>query len=215
MSEEPQAVDASHVDAVTPPGVSADATSDPFTEVEDPAVAAAQAQAGLEARAEADPRTRPELIAALESLESERDTYLDDLRRSHADFENYRKRVARDATVQREQGRADVVTALLEVLDDLDRVIAAAGSLPEADADQAAVVSAVRSLGDKTQRTLQGLGIERIDEGGVLFDPVVHDAVQQHTDETVAAPTVHALLRPGYRLGDRVLRAAMVAVVQP
>jgi molecular chaperone GrpE len=169
---------------------------------------AAQAAAALEARVEADPRSRAELIAAIDEVESQRDEYLDDLRRAHADFENYRKRVARDGSVQREHGRADVVSALLDVLDDLDRTIVAdtVAGTPAAEA--------VQVVADKARRALEGVGVVRIDAAGVTFDPNVHDAVQQVEDEEVEGPTVAEVLRPGYRLGERVLRAAMVVVAQ-
>ena len=170
----------------------------------------------LEARAEADPRTRAELIADLDGVEAQRDEYLDDLRRSHADFENYRKRVARDAALQREVGRSDVVSALLDVLDDLDRVVAAADALDAASLapDAVAVASGVQVVAEKAQRVLSGLGVERVDAPGVPFDPTVHDAVQQVEGDGASEPIVHQVLRPGYRLPDRVLRPAMVVVAQ-
>jgi len=171
----------------------------------------------IEARAEADPRSRAELLSELDQVEAQRDEYLDDLRRAHADFDNYRKRVARDGAVQREHGRTDVVGALLDVLDDLDRVVAAADGL-DAEAivgtDVAAVASGVRVVMEKAQRALAGLGVERVDEAGVPFDPTVHDAVQQVEGEGLTEATVHEVLRPGYRLPDRVLRPAMVVVAQ-
>lgn len=172
------------------------------------AEAAAHAAAALEARAEADPRARAELIADVDAVEAQRDEYLDDLRRAHADFENYRKRVARDGIVQREHGRADVVTALLDVLDDLDRTVVAdsVAGTPAADA--------VGLVIDKARRALGAVGVERIDVAGVTFDPTVHDAVQQVEDGDAEEPTVREVLRSGYRLGERVLRAAMVVVAQ-
>jgi len=184
--------------------------------VEDDGAAEAARAVELEARAEADPRTRVELIADLEGIEAQRDEYLDDLRRSHADFENYRKRVMRDGALQREQGRGDVVTALLDVLDDLDRVVNAAGGLDSAQvtADVAAVSSGVQVVAEKARRVLESLGVERLDAAGVPFDPKVHDAVQKVEGEGLSEPTVHEVLRPGYRLPDRVLRPAMVVVAQ-
>jgi molecular chaperone GrpE len=189
------------------------------SEVASPEGAAVPSAVDLEARAEADPRSRTELLGALDAVEAQRDEYLDDLRRSHADFENYRKRVMREGAAQRELGRADVVGALLDALDDLDRVMAAGG-----DADTTALTSGVSAVIEKTQRVLAGLGVERVDAAGVPFDPTVHDAVQQieldrsadapEGSITPGGPVVHQVLRPGYRMPDRVLRAAMVVVAQ-
>lgn len=164
--------------------------------------------AALVERAENDPRSRIELLQDLDGVESQRDEYLDDLRRAHADFENYRKRVVRDSALQREQGRADIVLALLDALDDLDRVVTAAQD------DDGPVASAVRAVNDKAQRVLEANGVARVDQAGVAFDPTVHDAVQQVEDVSADGPVVHELLRPGYRMGERVLRAAMVVVAQ-
>lgn len=177
---------------------------------------AVDASAALEERAESDPRSRTELLGELETVEAQRDEYLDDLRRALADFENYRKRVARDGALQREQGRADVVGALLDVLDDLDRIVTAADALDDTllHADVGAVASGVRVVAEKAQRVLAGLGVERVDTAGVPFDPSVHDAVHQVTVEDATQPTVHEVLRAGYRQADRVLRPAMVVVAQ-
>jgi molecular chaperone GrpE len=180
-------------------------------EAEADAEADAESQARASAlveRAENDPRSRTELLQDLDTVEAQRDEYLDDLRRAHADFENYRKRVVRDSALQREQGRADIVLALLDALDDLDRVVTAAQD------DDGPVASAVRAVNDKAQRVLASNGVVRVDQAGVAFDPTVHDAVQQVEDASVGGPVVRELLRPGYRMGERVLRAAMVVVAQ-
>jgi molecular chaperone GrpE len=166
--------------------------------------------ADLVLRAEADPRDRAQLLGDLEVAERARDEYLDDLRRALADFENYRKRVARDGAVQRELGRADAVGALLDVLDDVDRAVAAAAD----GVDATALGGALGAIAEKARRALEGVGVARVDASGVAFDPSVHDAVQQVEDADASEPTVHQVLRPGYRLGERVLRAAMVVVAQ-
>ena len=193
-------------------------------ETSDEAAEVADAAAALETRAESDPRSRVELLGELEQVELQRDEYLDDLRRSHADFENYRKRVARDGALQRDHGRADVVNALLDVLDDLDRVAAAADALDGASlhVDVGAVASGIRVVAEKAQRALATFGVERVDATGVPFDPTFHDAVQQVDADAVegsgggdaTGPTVHQVLRAGYRQADRVLRPAMVVVAQ-
>ncbi|MBW3658155.1 MAG: nucleotide exchange factor GrpE [Actinobacteria bacterium] len=160
--------------------------------------------------AEQDPRSPGELLAELTEAEARRDEYLEDVRRARAEFENYRKRVLREGTAQRDQGRADVVARLLDVLDDFDRTLAAAGE--NADDGFVKGVSLVR---EKLVGTLRDLGLTRIDEVGVPFDPNRHEAVQQvEAEEPVDGPTVAELFRPGYELGGRVLRPAMVVVQQ-
>lgn len=162
----------------------------------------------LDQRASEDPRSRTELYAAMLQCEAERDEYLDDLRRARAEFENYRRRVTREAAQQRQTGVAEAVTALLDVLDDLDRTLEAA-----ATSSDERLAKGVQLVADKLMASLQGLGIERVDALDVDFDPTIHDAVQQlPSDEPVDTPTVAQVLRPGYRLHDRVLRAAMVVV---
>jgi molecular chaperone GrpE len=158
----------------------------------------------------ADPRSRAELFADLLEAETKRDEYLDDLRRSHAELENYRKRVVRDAALQRDHGRIDVVTALLDSLDDLDRTEAAG-----VDSSDETLAKGVGLVAAKLRAALGSVGVERIDVTGVPFDPTVHEAVQQvPADEPHDEPLVAQVLRPGYRLGDRTLRAAMVVVIQ-
>jgi molecular chaperone GrpE len=199
VEDEQVSVDASVADDAHASDVPASEAADSGTALPD---------VDLEARAVSDPRSRVELVSDLEAMEQQRDEYLDGMLRAHADFENYRKRVTRDGAVQREHGRTDVVLALLEVLDDVDRIVVA---VPDADDP---VGAAVRLVAEKAQRALAGLGVERIDTAGVAFDPTVHDAVQQVEVAGDSAAGVHQILRPGYRLGDRVLRAAMVVVAQ-
>ncbi|MFU8840530.1 MAG: nucleotide exchange factor GrpE [Nitriliruptoraceae bacterium] len=162
----------------------------------------------IEALADADPRSKAELLAELLTAEGKRDEYLDDLRRSHADFENYRRRVMRDGAVQRAAGKAEVAGALLEVLDDLDRTLAAAEGSSDVD-----LGTGIRLVASKLADVLRQQGLERVDTTEVAFDPSVHEAVQQQPGEGIdGEPKVVTVLRPGYRLGDRVLRAAMVLV---
>ena len=180
---------------------------------EPPAQAAGEAAAevlDLEALADADPRSKAELLGELVVAEHKRDEYLDDLRRSHADFENYRRRILREGAAQRDAGKADIAAPLLEVLDDLDRTLAAADD--SSDKDLAKGVALVAS---KVTTTLARVGLERIEATGVPFDPNVHEAVQQQpADEPTDEPVVVQVLRPGYRLGQRTLRPAMVVVEQ-
>jgi molecular chaperone GrpE len=162
----------------------------------------------LESLAEADPRTKAELIGAVLDLEGDRDAYLDDLRRARAEFENYRRRVTRESAAQRKAGAADAIAALLEVLDDLDRTLEAA----EGSSDES-LAKGVELVASKLMQGLRSLGVERIDAVGEPFDPTRHEAVQQlPAEEGTDQPIVAEVLRPGYRLYGRVLRAAMVVV---
>jgi molecular chaperone GrpE len=157
-----------------------------------------------------DPRSHEELLAELGEAESRRDEYLDDLRRARAEFENFRRRTLREGGSQREAGKADVATGLLEVLDDLDRTLEAAEASPDES-----LAKGVSLVADKLVRSLQAVGLEQVARTGVAFDPNVHEAVQQRpAEEPREEPVVAEVLRPGYRLGDRVLRPAMVVVEQ-
>lgn len=155
-----------------------------------------------------DVRTRDELIVELFEAESRRDEYLDDLRRARAEFENFRRRTMKEGATQRELGRADVLGGLLEVLDDLDRTLEAAES-----SEDGGLAKGVQLVAEKLVHALQAQGLQRIDGVGVPFDPNEHEAVQQ-VEGDADEPTVSQVLRPGYRSGDRVLRAAMVVVEQ-
>lgn len=160
--------------------------------------------------AEADPRSKAELLAELMEAEARRDEYLDDVRRARAEFENFRKRVMREGATQREHGKAAVVESLLEVLDDVDRTRTAAEA-----SDDHGLARGVELMAGKLVQALQDIGLRRIDATGVPFDPALHEAVQQHeAEEPTGEPTVTQMLRPGYQFGDRVLRAAMVVVEQ-
>lgn len=160
--------------------------------------------------AEADDRTPGQLLHALSTTTAERDEFLDGLRRKQAEFENFRKRMMRDGAGQRIAGHAEVAERLLDVLDDFDRTLDAASD----DIDPG-FVKGVRLVSEKLVRILQDFGLQRIDDEGAVFDPNRHEAVQQlPADEDLEEPVVAQVLRPGYELGGRVLRPAMVAVKQ-
>lgn len=212
----PNVSDAPRPDETTADGEPVTAAADQPEVLEPDAEEAAAPEEGeaehvdLEAAAEADPRTKGELLAELTSAESKRDEYLDDLRRSHAEFENFRRRLLRDGAAQRESGRAEVVEQLLEVLDDLDRTLDAA-----AHSSDEQLSKGVELVASKLVGALSNLGVTRLDEVEVVFDPNVHEAVQQRESEDGREePTVVEVLRPGYRLGEKVLRPAMVVVEQ-
>jgi molecular chaperone GrpE len=179
-------------------------------EPSEPAEPTPQEQPDWEALAAADPRSPAELLAELTEAEARRDEYLEDVRRARAEFENYRKRTMKEATGQRDHGRADVAVRLLDVLDDFDRTLdAAQGSSDEG------LSRGVELVYGKLVSALRELGLARIDATGVPFDPTRHEAVQEvAADEPGNEPVVAEVFRPGYEMSGRVLRAAMVVVKQ-
>ncbi|AEF42514.1 nucleotide exchange factor GrpE [Hoyosella subflava] len=124
-----------------------------------------------------------------------------DLQRLQAQFANYKRRVARDEQLAAEAARAKVLTELLTVLDDLERARA------HGDLDS----GPLKAVADKLQTVLVGQGLVPFGAEGEDFDPELHEAVQHEGDG--ADPVIGMVLRQGYSLGDRVLRHAMVSVV--
>lgn len=161
-----------------------------------PPEAPTPAEAGGEAPAE-----EPEL----DSLRRERDEYLDALRRTAAEFDNYRKRVQRDRQSLVARAAEGLVRELLPVLDDLERALQAAEEHEEAKLEDG-----VRLVHRSLAEALRGAGLEEIDADGA-FDPHRHEALlAQPSDEPEG--TVIEVLQKGYRLGDLVLRPARVVV---
>lgn len=134
-------------------------------------------------------------------LKSQLDERTADLQRITAEYANYRKRIERDREATVTMAKATVVKELLGVLDDLERA--------EAHGD---LTGPFRAVADKVTTTLQKVGLTSYGHEGEPFDPVLHEAVQHATSPEVAGPTVTAVLRRGYRFGERLLRPAMVAV---
>src|SRR5207249_3935853 len=153
-----------------------------------------------------------EKVSSLEEraalLEKERDEHLNDLKRVAADFENYRKRVARDQESLAARAHERLVKELLPVLDDLERALAAAEEHEEAKLEEG-----VRLVHRELVDALSREGLLEIDTDG-RFDPHVHEALlAQPSDEDEG--TVIEVIQKGYRLGDRVLRPARVVVAGP
>lgn len=126
-----------------------------------------------------------------------------DLQRLQADFVNYRARVERDRGLERQMAVADTLRAFLPALDDLDRA-QAHGDLQEGT-PMAAVAQKLRAAGEK-------LGLVAFGEKGDLFDPEIHEALVKNVSDSVSAPTVADVIERGYKLGDRLVRPAKVAV---
>ncbi len=127
-----------------------------------------------------------------------------DLQRVQADFANYRKRALREQQASAERAKATVVSQLLGVLDDLERA-RSHGDLESGP---------LRSVADKLVSALSGLGLSAFGAEGDDFDPVLHEAVQHEGDGGAGSrPVIGTVLRQGYKLGEQVLRHALVGVV--
>ncbi|HEY6423151.1 MAG TPA: nucleotide exchange factor GrpE [Pseudonocardiaceae bacterium] len=142
-----------------------------------------------------------ELTARTDALQAQLDERTGDLQRISAEYTNYRRRVERDRQLVIALAKAQVAGELLTVLDDIERA--------QAHGD---LSGAFKVVADKLVTGLQAHGLEPFGATGDGFDPDVHEAVQHATSPDVHEPTVTAVLRRGYRFGERVLRPAMVAV---
>ena len=149
-----------------------------------------------------------ELLARAQDAEAKRDEYLDDLRRLAADFDNYRKRAARDQLAFVARAGERLVVKLLPVLDDLGRALEAVEQHEEAK-----VLDGVRMTRDALAAVLVSEGVEEIEVSGT-FDPHLHEALMTQPAEGVESGVVLQVVQRGYRIGDSVLRPARVVVAE-
>lgn len=133
------------------------------------------------------------------------------LLRTAADFDNFRKRSRREIEDARTRAREELLRDFLPVFDNLERAVVHA----EQASDAKAVADGVRMVLKQFTDTLGKIGIERIESVGKAFDPNFHDAFQQVETNEHPPGTVVAELQPGYAMGDRLIRAAMVMVAKP
>ncbi len=126
-----------------------------------------------------------------------------DLQRLAAEYKNYRDRVQRELGEATNRGRMDVVNELIPTLDDLDRA-----------AEHGDLAGPVKALADNLAAALGRLGVERFGTPGEPFDPMIHEAMTHAEGEGLEGPTVTAVYQPGYMMGERVIRAARVAVAE-
>jgi len=144
--------------------------------------------------------------AARDPRDAELAQLRDRLARARADYDNLQKRVARDATLERDRVQARVLEGLLPVFE-LARMAS-----HQAEAHPGPVSEGVILLAREFQRALQREGLEPIEEVGAPFDRTMHEAVAEEAVEGVAPGAVSRIVAPGYRLGGKVLRYAKVAV---
>lgn len=144
----------------------------------------------------------------LQKLKAERDTLLDRLARMQADFENARKRAARDQQEFREFALADALKALLPVLDSFERALQVGAG------DKSDLRNGVELIYKQLQDTLGKLGLRSIPAAGEVFDPRWHEAIEMVDTKEAPDHQVIDELQPGYKLKERLLRPAMVRVAR-
>jgi len=155
------------------------------------------AAGGAAGPATAGPASERELAAKL----AERTA---DLQRVSAEYANYRKRVDRDRLVVREQALANVLVALLPVLDDIGRA-----------REHGELSGGFKSVAESLESTVTKLGLVSFGTEGEPFDPNVHEALTHSYSTAVTEPTCVQILQPGYKVGERIVRPARVAVAEP
>jgi len=166
----------------------------------------------VEGSGESDPDTNHQHPVELDLEElvaraQKADQYLDLAQRTKADFENYRKRTARDAALAQTRGVSKLALELLPAVDNLDRALAAAST---ATADELA--SGIKLVYDEILAAFGRAGIEPFSPEGEPFDPQEHEAVAQFPAPGAMPGTVVEVYQRGYRLGETVLRPARVSV---
>jgi molecular chaperone GrpE len=158
----------------------------------------------------ADDAAEPELTD-LEKAHAERDRMREQLLRIAADFDNFRKRSRKEIEEVRRRTVEDTLREVLPIVDNLERAANAITDATEVSAVTEGVHMVLRGFEDIANR----LGLKRVTTVGHLFDPTCHDAIQQEETDAHAPGTIVGEVVPGYYLGERLLRPAMVVVARP
>ena len=183
------------------------------TEVEAPA-AGASAPAGAASASDGESTPEPTLEPtdadayadeAGPSVEAQLAERTSDLQRLQAEYANYRKRVDRDRQLISENATYRVLAPIIEVLDTIDRA-----------REHGEVEGGFKAVADQLELTVSNLGLTRFGQSGDAFDPNLHEALSHMgTDPEVEVVTCRHIAKAGYKIGDRVVRAAQVLVVDP
>jgi molecular chaperone GrpE len=150
------------------------------------------------------------IAADLDKARAEAESYLDDLRRLQADFDNYRKRTLREQTARAASASQALVTRLLPVLDNFELAVSAA----EQSRDFDRMLKGVEMVFGELRQALEGEGLVKIEAEGKPFDPERHEAVIAVEEEDTEPGMVVDIVRAGYELRGKVLRPAMVKVAK-
>ena len=143
-------------------------------------------------------------LTPLGKAKKEAADYLEALQRERAEFINYRNRTQKEQERFRQHGIIDVLTALLPALDDIDRI-----------REHSEMDVSFKAVATKIDKAFEKFGVEKFGEKGEDFDPTKHDAILHKPDANAEKETVNTVVEAGYRIGDRVIRAARVVVASP
>ena len=198
--------------ASAPAGSAPDAdASAPADDTAAPAAEAAATGDQADAQAAADGSTaegesaeNEDTLTPLGKAKQEAAEYLEALQRERAEFINYRNRAAKEQERFRQHGIIDVLTALLPALDDIDRI-----------REHSEMDDSFKAVSAKIDKAFEKFGVEKFGEKGEEFDPTRHDAILHKPDPTADKEIVDTVVEAGYRIGDRVIRAARVVVASP
>ena len=173
---------------------------------ETPAENTAPAQEAAETReAPAEDSAAENIGEELEQLQKQLDSANDKLLRTLAEYDNYRKRSAKEKETIYPEAKCDVAAKILPVLDNFERALAA----PCQDPD---FKKGVEMIFHSLVEALTSVGVEEIPSEGEVFDPNLHNAVMHVEDDSLKENIIAEVFQKGYRLGDRVIRHAMVKV---
>ncbi|RMB83548.1 nucleotide exchange factor GrpE [Streptomyces shenzhenensis] len=144
------------------------------------------------------------LVAQLDQVRTALHERTADLQRLQAEYQNYRRRVERDRVAVREIAIANLLTELLPVLDDIGRA-----------REHGELVGGFKSVAESLETVAAKMGLQQFGKEGEPFDPTIHEALMHSYAPDVSETTCVAILQPGYRIGERTIRPARVAVAEP
>ncbi|MBW3079454.1 nucleotide exchange factor GrpE [Bifidobacterium simiiventris] len=170
---------------------------------EDSKDASATADAAADSDAKSD-QSADDTLTPLGKAKKEAADYLEALQRERAEFVNYRNRAQKEQERFRQHGIIDVLTALLPALDDIDRI-----------REHSEMDDSFKAVATKIDKAFEKFGVEKFGEKGEDFDPTKHEAILHRPDASAEKETVDTVVEAGYRIGDRVIRAARVVVASP
>ncbi|MEU3529008.1 nucleotide exchange factor GrpE [Streptomyces sp. NPDC038707] len=144
------------------------------------------------------------LVAQLDQVRTALSERTADLQRLQAEYQNYRRRVERDRAAVKEIAVANLLTELLPVLDDIGRA-----------REHGELVGGFKSVAESLETVAAKMGLQQFGKEGEPFDPTIHEALMHSYAPDVTETTCVAILQPGYRIGERTIRPARVAVAEP